>query len=267
MTSLTQIRDHFPPQISPRERTGYLLVGLWVLVMIALPIARWTWGDDIIPIGVTLASLVQATAVFYIVQSQWGWQRALGTFAIVAAITWMAEFIGHRTGLPFGHYHYTDALQPQVGGVPLLIPVAWFMLLPSSWVMAQMIVGNPRQSLRHRLAFIATSALALTAWDLFLDPQMVGWNFWQWDQYGAYFGIPIQNYVGWLLTAAVVTAAAQPPPLNVMPLALVYGVVWFLQSFGQALFWGQPGPAIVGSVGMGSILFLAIWRHREQNTV
>lgn len=267
MTSLTQIQKQFPIRITQEERTGYLLVGLWVLCMIALPIARWTWGDGTIPIGVTVASLLQGVAVFHIVQSQWGWQRSLATFAGVAVITWLAEFIGHSTGLPFGFYHYTDVLQPQVGGVPLLIPVAWFMLLPSSWVMAQMIVGDPTKSLSHRLAFIAMSAVALTAWDLFLDPQMVGWNFWQWDQPGAYFGIPLQNYAGWLIVAAIVTAAVNPKELNIMPLALVYGVVWFLQSFGQAIFWSQPGPAFFGFLGMGGIMIFAYWRHRERNAL
>ena len=46
-------------------------------------------------------------------------------------IGWTAEAIGSKTGFPFGAYHYTDRLQPQLLGVPLLIPLAWLMMLPA----------------------------------------------------------------------------------------------------------------------------------------
>lgn len=242
---------------------AYALLLAWVLSMIGLPIARWTLGDAAIPIGVNLSAILQALAVFSIVQQQWGLRRAGMTFGIVALVTWGAEVIGSATGFPFGEYHYTEVLQPQLGHVPLLIPVAWFMLLPSAWVMAQLIVGEKRERRGQRAAFIAVSAIALTAWDLFLDPQMVGWDFWQWAENGAYFGIPLQNYAGWLLVAALVTYLVNPPRLQAMPLALIYGVVWFLQTIGQAVFWGQPGPALFGFLGMGGVMLLAYLRWRQ----
>lgn len=229
--------------------------------MIALPIARWVAGDAIIPGWVTMAAILQAIAVAVAVQAAWGWRKTIITFAIVSGIGWAAEFMGHQTGIPFGSYHYTDALQPQIGGVPLLIPVAWFMLLPSAWVMAQLIVGR-RDTLAKKAAFVGISALALTAWDLFLDPQMVGWGFWIWDQPGAYFGIPLVNYGGWLLVSALITVIVRPTELPTMPLAGVYGLVWFLQTVGLGVFWGQMGPALVGSVAMGGIMLLAYWRQR-----
>ena len=262
MTTLSQIQEQFNNRIDREERIGYVLLLLWVLTMITLPIAKWTIGEQAIPFGINLAAVLQASAVFALVQHQWGWRRTIMAFVTVAIITWLAEFVGHRTNFPFGAYEYTTRLQPQVGGVPLLIPIAWFMLLPSSWVMAQMIVGE-RDTWVKRGAFVAMSAVALTAWDLFLDPQMVNWEFWIWENPSGYFGIPLSNYAGWLLVSAVVTVAVNPPRLNVMPLALVYGVVWFLQTIGQAFFWGQVGPAIVGCLAMGSIMLIAYWRNRR----
>jgi putative membrane protein len=48
---------------------------------------------------------------------------------------------------------------------------------------------------------------------------------WVWDQPGGYFGIPWQNYAGWLLSAAVMTALAAPlnvpAPFPTAPLLLV----------------------------------------------
>ncbi|MGB7342303.1 MAG: carotenoid biosynthesis protein [Phototrophicaceae bacterium] len=263
MTTLEQIQNKLPFTIKANQRIGYYLLGAWVLLMIGMPWLQFFFGDDIIPLGVVAAAILQASAVFYFVQSQWGLLRTTLTFLIVAVLTWGAEFIGHTTSFPFGAYQYTDILQPQIAGVPLLIPVAWFMLLPSSWVMAQLIVGN-RSTLQGKLAFIGMSAIALTVWDLFLDPQMVAWGFWVWDNPVGYFGIPYSNYFGWLLVAAIVTTVVNPPKLEVFPLALIYGIVWFLQMIGQGVIWQQIGPAIVGTIAMGAIMVLAYWRSQEQ---
>jgi lycopene beta-cyclase len=264
MTTLTRLRAQLPVAIDEAQRLEYALIGAWALAMICLPIALWTIGDTAFVPGITFAAILQASAAFYTLQRQWGLGRALRTLALVGLLAWFAEFIGSKTGFPFGAYNYTLLLQPQLWGVPVLIPIAWFMLLPSAWVMAQLILGEVPRNRYVRVLYAFVSAAALTAWDLFLDPQMVARGFWVWEETGAYFGIPLSNYAGWLLTAFVVTLVVNPARLNVMPLALVYGMVWFLQSIGQAIFWGQPGPALVGSLAMGSIMLLAYWRQKAR---
>jgi putative membrane protein len=250
----------------PLTRPYFWLVIAWVLGMIAVPIARWTWGDAIIPTAATLTSLLQCAAVLAILIQSWGVRRALLTLAVAAALTWLAEALGSKTGIPFGRYRYTDLLQPQILGVPALIPIAWFMMLGPSWAVAHVLLGDRASG--WRLA--AVSALAITAWDLFLDPQMVGWGFWIWDDplaYGlpiSYFGIPWVNYAGWLLTAFVVTLAIRPAKPLIGPLLVIYGIVWALQSIGLAVFWGQPGPALVGCIVMGAIWLAALRAHRAQ---
>ncbi|MEO1286577.1 MAG: carotenoid biosynthesis protein [Chloroflexota bacterium] len=267
MTTLTHLHEKLPFKVRSEERIGYVLLGLWIALMIGMPWLQFFFGDEIIPTGIVLAAVLQAGAVFYFVQSQWGFVRTSITFLIVAVMTWGAEFIGHTTNFPFGGYEYTSALQPQLLGVPLLIPVAWFMLLPSSWVMAQLIVGKV-ETWRDYFVFALVSAVALTAWDLFLDPQMVNWGFWIWDNPSGYFGIPYSNYFGWLLVATLVTGVVmmvvKPPKLRIFPLALVYGIVWFLQTIGQGVIWQQLGPAIVGCVAMGSVMAVAYWRHQAR---
>jgi hypothetical protein len=46
----------------------------------------------------------------------------------------------------------------------------------------------------------------------------------------------------------------------------IYIITWLLQSGGQALFWGQPGPAATGFLVMGYFVFRAL-RSRPQPTV
>ena len=103
--------------------------------------------------------------------------------------------------------------------------------------------------LRSRLLFSAVSALALTAWDLFLDPQMVQWGFWHWEESGGYFGIPWSNFGGWLLAAGLITLLVRPAPLPAPPLLLIYGVIWLLQTLGQFFsggYLGRPSPVLWG---------------------
>jgi putative membrane protein len=227
------------------------LLAAWVLSMIALPPAKYVFGEAALPIGITLSALLQVGLVLAVLYRAWGLTRTLWTAAGVVLLAWLVEFAGSTSGYPFGTYHYTNLLQPQLGSVPLLIPLAWLMMLPPAWAVAQGIAGSS-----SGLAFIGWSALALTAWDLFLDPQMVAWGLWVWEEPGGYFGIPWLNFLGWLLASAVITAAIHPQPLPIRPLILIYVITWLLESIGLLFFWGLPGPGLVGFIGMGSLLWL-----------
>ena len=232
------------------------LIIIWALAMISLPIWLWTVGDAALPRAVSLTVILLAAANCVILASA---ISARGFWRIIMTIlfgAWLIEYIGSTTGFPFGHYGYTQSLQPQVAGVPLLIPFAWLMMLPSTWLIGQLLGPN-------RLWQAILAAGALTAWDLFLDPQMVTWDFWRWTTAGGYFGIPWLNFVGWFASALLLTWLARPPRLPVQPLLLVYTLTWALQSVGLALFWAMPGPATVGCVAMGLFVVLAWQRHLQ----
>jgi putative membrane protein len=245
-------------------RAYHLFIAAWVLAMIAQPVLRWLYGERFLSAGVVVAVVLQAGAVLAVLVPAWGVRRTAVLALGVGVMTWGIEYLGSTTGVPFGQYHYTDRLQPQVGGVPLIIPLAWLMMLPSAWAVAHVITRRFGLAVRGG-AFVVLSALAFTAWDLFLDPQMVKWGFWVWDQPGEYFGIPLVNYGGWLLSSATITvvifAVLRPPALPVGPLLLVYGITWALESIGLAVFWGMPGPALFGFVGMGIMVYMAYSIH------
>ncbi len=230
---------------------GAVLTGVWVVVLLSFPIVERPWGERARRAGVIVGVLVQAAASVALLLPAWGWLRTAATALAVVLLAWAAEFAGSRTGIPFGRYRYTAWLRPQLGGVPLLIPLAWLMMLPPAWAVADLVTAE------RGIAFIAVSALSFTAWDLFLDPQMVGWGLWAWERPRGYFGIPWTNYAGWLLVSAAITVAVQPGPLPAAPLALLYALTWLLQTVGLAVFWRQPGPALCGFLGMGAMLLWA----------
>ena len=139
-----------------RTPAGLALI-LWLMLMLLIPISNWTAGLDAVRQFVSYSVILQSVTVFLIMQVAWGWRRTLLTLLTIAVITFFVEMVGSKTGWLFGAYHYTDYLQPQLGGVPLLIPVAWFMMLPPAWAVAE--------RFRHRpWLFLLIAAAAMTAW-------------------------------------------------------------------------------------------------------
>ena len=108
----------------------------------------------------------------------------------------LSEIAGVHTGIPFSTYAYTDALQPQLFDVPIVIPLAWAMMAYPAWRIGELLGSTPVT----RALFAAG---ALTAWDVALDPQMVGLGIWEWPNGGAYFGIPLINFAGWFLVGSL----------------------------------------------------------------
>jgi len=184
---------------------------------------------------------------------------ALGTAAV--------ERVGTRTGLPFGRYHYTPLLRPQVRGVPAIVPLAWFAMALPARETAHAALGT-RSTARHR---VVLGAAALTAWDAFLDPQMVGEGFWVWRRRGRYRGIPLTNFLGWFLTAVAVMAVLEralpvedviePDALGPEPgLVATYGVMAAMESVGFAVFFRDRVVAAVGTAAMAPIALSGAWR-------
>ena len=251
----------FRHTLSSLPRVLVVMMGLWFASMMSVPILRWTFGDVAILWGVYLTTVIQASVVITVLMLDWGWKRTMLSVSAVIVGTILAEIIGTKTGFPFGHYHYTESLQPQILGVPVLIGFAWLMLLPITWGMAYATPFN------NRFAIAIYAGFAMTAWDLYLDPQMVGWDLWVWDQVGVlqYFGIPLQNFMGWFLVATLMTWVINPPKLTPFPCLLIYGCVWILQFIGQFVFWGQMLVAVFGFIGMGSILLLTMILSSKRN--
>ena len=183
---------------------------------------------------------------------------AMGTSAVVG---FAVEAVGTRTGVPFGRYHYTDGLGPTLAGVPVVIPLAWAMMAYPALLVARRIA-------RSRPARVAVGAVALAAWDLFLDPQMVAAGHWQWRSAAPTLpgvpDVPLTNYIGWLGAAALLMLLLDRLPAvpadDRMPLALY---VWTFGSsvLANLVFFSRPFVALWGGLAMGAVV-VALWRRR-----
>ncbi|MCT7659323.1 carotenoid biosynthesis protein [Mycobacterium deserti] len=243
----------------------WTLVGAAVLVQIAYPLM-----PDALRTEVTMASVV----VFFVAAVAdaarvHGPAGAAVLIGVAGGGGLFAEAVGVATGRPFGHYAYTGTLGPELFGVPVVVPLAWVMMgWPALVVARTLAVRGP--------AVVALGALALTAWDVFLDPQMVAAGHWAWFDSTPGLplipGIPLTNYAGWLLVSAVIMAIlnrALPRETGPSaPAAALYLWVYFSSVMGHAVFFGLPGSAVTGAVIMGAVAVpfaIALVRRRRRD--
>lgn len=247
---------------SPRVLGLWISLVLWIVILIATPIAMWLGGEGLFPLMASLGVLAQCSATLFSMYQGWAFRKVAGVALIVLVLAWMIEWLGVMTGFPFGDYHYTEILRPKLGNVPWLIPIAWLMMLVPSWAVGQAALGGIRERLKglYWVTLAVISGAAFTAWDLYLDPQMTERGLWSWEHPGGYFGIPWVNFGGWWLSAALITLILRPANLPQRPLIVIYTLTWAFQAVGLGIFWGQPGPALAGFLAMGVFVLLAVIR-------
>ena len=138
-----------------------------------------------------------------------GWRRTGLFFSLAAVVSYLLEEVGVRTGWIYGAYHYSEMLGPKLGHVPVLIPLAWFMMIYPSWIVARGLTrGVNITGAAGLIAQAGIAAMVMTAWDTVMDPGMSAAGNWTWEHGGSYFGVPLHNYLGWLLTTFLVYLGA-----------------------------------------------------------
>ena len=220
-----------------------------------------------------------------------GWRHMLLFFGITVAVSWSYEHVGVETGLIYGAYHYTDALGLKLGHVPIIIPIAWFMMIYPSYIIANLIGSGRQQMMRdeknnNRITLMQIlwpsflSAVIMTAWDLVVDPYLSGptERAWIWEDGGQYFGVPLHNFGGWLLTTFTIYFIFQllserkfqmrpshrplTTPIILLPL-ISYGTMMI-----ASIIPGEPPELrIIGPIVMGIPLAIAVTRLLMNNNM
>jgi len=123
-----------------------------------------------------------------------GARRGLTALVVLSVLPVLVEAAAIFTGFPYGEFTYSGQLGYMVlGVVPWSVAFAYPPILLGSMAYASRLR-------RDRLGFTALSAIFNVAVDLVVDPGAVHSGFWSWSQPGAYFGVPVANFLGWLLT-------------------------------------------------------------------
>ncbi|HEX5579964.1 MAG TPA: carotenoid biosynthesis protein [Gemmatimonadaceae bacterium] len=192
--------------------------------------------------------------------------RWLGAFAALYALSLSSELAGTTVGLPFGPYHYTDALGGKLfGHVPLLIPASWFfMALPSYALALRSQPGRARMGRR-----ILVGSLVLLSWDLALDPAMsMVTKYWVWGAEGPYYGMPLLNLAGWYVTGLALMAALAALRADAWVASLPVG--WLVAFYGANLLLPlgmSVAAGLWGAVAATAAALIVCWvvtRRREE---
>jgi uncharacterized membrane protein len=128
-------------------------------------------------------------------------------FLITFLISNIAENMSILTGVPFGHYYYSDVLGAKLFLVPLIIAPAYFAVGYLSWTLGRVLLGafeyRPQRWNVFLVPLVAT--FAMLSWDMSMDPNNSTINgSWVWLEGGGYFGVPFSNFVpGWFLTVYI----------------------------------------------------------------
>ena len=126
--------------------------------------------------------------------------RAAVAIGALAVYAYGIEYIGITTGWPYGAFHYGVALGPMIGGIPVGLPIFFIPLVMNAYLLWVVLLGDRIDDRRVRIATIFATVMAM---DLVLDPGAVGLGFWTYVAGGPYYDVPISNFIGWLLSAAV----------------------------------------------------------------
>jgi putative membrane protein len=155
------------------------------------------------PVLVLLGTLVMRSPLVAGVLPLVGRRAAVALGALVA-YSYGIELLGVHTGVPYGEFYYGVDLGPTLFGVPVGLPVFFIPLVMNAYLLVSLLLGERAGSRTLRLVAVVAAVLAM---DLVLDPGAVALGFWVYPNGGAYYGVPLSNYAGWVLSATVAVVA------------------------------------------------------------
>jgi putative membrane protein len=149
-----------------------------------------------------------------------GLGRTLVFLVLGYLVAWAAEFSAIHTGFPFGRYIYIPATLDQelwVLGVPFMDSLSYVFLAYASFATARLALGGlrPGAALDGSWGLTILAATLMMTLDVIIDPVALRGYRWFLGQIygypepGIYFGIPLSNFAGWWLVAAVMIRLLQ----------------------------------------------------------
>lgn len=144
-------------------------------------------------------------------------------------IAWLSEYSSIHNGIPYGYYYYiehTKGKELWVMGVPFMDSLSYVFLAYASYSTALMVISPMLYSrgviylletrkIRNSMSVTVLGAIFLVYLDIIIDPVALQGDRWflgqiyGYPEKGAYFGIPISNFIGWLAVGFLLIYALQ----------------------------------------------------------
>lgn len=211
-----------------------------------------------------------------------GWRKTCYFTVAGYLIAFISEFSSINTGIPYGWYYYIDTTSDRelwIAGVPFFDSLSYVFLTYCSYTLALLTV-SPIKVCRWDLITLETrkmrrsgSVLLLAAFyqtflDIVIDPVALQGSRWFLGQIygyresGIHFGVPVSNYVGWLIVSFLLVSAlqcidtvcvkgtAKPAGVANLPFRAVLGPLLYVSvllfNYGVTLMIGERLMALTG---------------------
>jgi putative membrane protein len=211
-----------------------------------------------------------------------GLKRGCGFLLLAGLAGFIFESIGLSTTAVFGHYAY-QMQTPSLYSVPWLVIIYWTVFVYIGYAISTSFLywsGKAKPSINNRrkillIGLILTDGIAVTAIDLFMDPLQVNLGSWSWAEGGAYFGVPLQNFLGWFLVTIIITSIFRlyeyyfPHRLAVISktvfiIPLIAYIAILLAFIVLSIIFRMPSLAAVGSVLMVVIAAVNLFWYEKR---
>jgi putative membrane protein len=178
-----------------------VLTGLAMLVSLYAAVRVLQILPGKLPIAGVIALHVFPLLVFALIHGAmfYGLRGILIYFGICLVVGNLFENLSIATGFPFGRYYFTDAMGPKLFHVPILAGLAYLGMGYLSWTLARVILRNLRSPIAgaRTITLPLLAAFIMLAWDFANDPVWANIDrLWVWQNGGAYFGVPLTNFLG-----------------------------------------------------------------------
>jgi len=139
-------------------------------------------------------------------------QRVYLLIILLSIYSFTIELVAISTGFPYGQFSYSTYIGYKIFDlVPWTLPFAWIPLIIFSYVSASLILKLDRVKKITPKFFlnqpnylrIILSVLILVYLDLIIDPGAVALMFWHYSYPIGFYGVPLSNFIGWILSATM----------------------------------------------------------------
>jgi uncharacterized membrane protein len=192
--------------------SGLALASLALVVLMFLVPLRQSpnpgWPEAVLIWAATLTTLVSLAR-------QLPAQNVMLAAAVIAFIGGTIHAVGAATAIPFGPFSYTDSAGPRFfNTLAWPMPLVWIVVILNSRGVARLIL-RPWRKVRTYGFWLMGSTVALAGlFDLALDPFAAAVrHHWLWHPTRfplTWFGAPVTNCLGWLMTALLILVFATP---------------------------------------------------------
>jgi len=158
-----------------------------------------------------------------------GVKRAISFCAAGYLIAWLSEYSSIHNGIPYGYYYYIEQTKGKelwVLGVPLMDSLSYVFLAYASYSMAILMISPllrrggmfyilETKKIRNSLFTTTLGAILFVYLDIIIDPVALLGDRWFLGQIygyparGIYFGVPISNFLGWLVVGFLLIYTVQ----------------------------------------------------------